>query len=261
MTHLNGIEYVDIFQISLPLITQDAVIELLLQRLRKHLATGVCFADLSTMNMAFSQPRFRYLIQEKMLILNDGTGLAWAAKHRGHPFPSNLNGTDLCPKLLSLAPYGTTVYILGGRPFISKRAREALASEFPAILFVGDHHGYLNEISEKEVIAELHRLKPRIVLVCMGNPLQVEFICRHLDDPELGGTLWLALGGFIDYYGGSLVRAPRFLRGLHLEWLSIVYQQPYKWKRYFFGAPLFFFRYLWAQWRHKHTRQKDEISS
>jgi N-acetylglucosaminyldiphosphoundecaprenol N-acetyl-beta-D-mannosaminyltransferase len=82
-------------------------------------------------------------------------------------------------------------------------------------------------------------LRPAVILVGMGNPQQVELIDRHLDDPSLRGTLWLAVGGQFDYYGGALRRAPQLLRRLRLEWLYIVMQQPHKLRRYFIGIPLY----------------------
>ncbi len=100
----------------------------------------------------------------------------------------------------------------------------------------------------------------------MGNPQQVAFIDRYLDDPELAGTLWLAIGGQLEYYGGTLRRAPALLRRLRLEWLFIVLQQPHKARRYFAGIPLFLLRCLWAERSDGHRAPagaggRDELSA
>jgi N-acetylglucosaminyldiphosphoundecaprenol N-acetyl-beta-D-mannosaminyltransferase len=163
-----------------------------------------------------------------------------------------LNGTDLCPRLFAAAAAGTGVYILGAKAGVAEVAEKVLAERFPQLAFVGHHHGYLDAASEAEVITTLRRLRPKIVLVGMGNPRQVEFIARHLDDPELPGTLWLAVGGQLDYYGGGLVRAPIWMRRVKLEWLYIVMQQPYKARRYFIGIPQFLLRCLYADFSDGH---------
>lgn len=238
---------VDILQVRFPRLTQDEVLQRLLLRLERGQTTGVCFPDMSTLNLAAEQPAFRRLLQERVLAFNDGAGLAWAARLQGRPFPANLNGTDLVPRLLDAAPAGTGVYLLGARPEVAARARQVLSQRHPRIRFVGAHQGYLDTALEAHVVDELRRLRPRIVLVAMGNPLQVQFIDRHLDDPALSGTMWLAIGGQLDYYGGTLVRAPAWMRRLRLEWLHIVMRQPYKARRYFVGIPKFLLRCTLAQ--------------
>lgn len=245
-------ESVDILGVRFPRLGVQEALELLLRRLAERRTTGVCFPDMSTLNIAADNPGFLRLLARRFLVFNDGAGLAWAARRRGRPLPANLNGTDLIPRLFDAAPPGTTVYLLGARPGVAERARGVLAGRFPQLAFVGSHHGYLDTAGEAEVVAELRQLRPRIVLVAMGNPLQVELIDRHLDEPELEGTMWFAIGGQLDYYGGTLRRAPALLRRLKLEWLFIVLQQPHKARRYFVGIPRFLLRCLLAERRGGH---------
>ena len=214
---------------------------------------AVAFPDMSTLNLAARNPEFRRLLQRRVVTFNDGAGLAFVARViRRAPFPDNLHGTDLCPMLLETLPSGTTIYVLGAPADVVDRAREALENKYPALRFVGHHHGYLDDALEASVLDELRRLRPQVVLVGMGNPLQVEFIDRHLDDPDLAGTLWLAIGGQLHYYGGGLERAPAWMIRAKLEWLHLVIRQPHKLGRYGFGIPRFIARSLWAQLRHGH---------
>lgn len=249
---------VDILRVRFPRMTQEQALRLLLLRLEQGRTTGVCFPDMSTLNLAAERPGFRRLLQGRLLTFNDGAGLAWAARLLKRPFPANLNGTDLCPRLLQGAPAGTSVYVLGARQEVVTRARDVLAQRHPHLRFVGCHHGYLDRALEEQVVQELRSLRPRIVLVAMGNPLQVEFIDRHLDDPQLGGTMWLAIGGQLDYYGGTLVRAPAWVRKVRLEWLHIVLRQPYKARRYFVGIPQFLLRCAWAQLTGGHAMPEED---
>jgi len=243
------VDAVEVLGVRFPRLGGAAVIELLLSRLHASTSTGVCFPDMSTLNLAASQPAFLHLLQTRMLVFNDGAGLAWAARRQGRPLPENLNGTDLVPRLFAAAPADTTVFLLGAQPGVAERAQQLLAARYPRLRFVGSHHGYLDAAREAQVLTTLRTLRPAIVLVAMGNPLQVEFICRHLDDPGLAGTLFLAIGGQLDYYGGTLKRAPESWRRARLEWLYIVLQQPYKAQRYFLGIPQFMLRCLLAERR------------
>ena len=250
-------DWVDVLGVRFPRLTAAAVLQLLLTRLGGTVSTGVCFPDMSTLNLAAERPEFLRRLQTRMLVFNDGAGLGWAARRQGRPLPANLNGTDLVPQLLHAAPLGTTVFLLGAQPGVAERAQAILAARFDHLQFVGSHHGYLDATSEAAVVEKLRTLRPQIVLVAMGNPRQVEFIDRHLDDAALGGTLFLAVGGQLDYYGGTLRRAPAWWRRLRLEWLYIVLQQPYKARRYFVGIPQFMLRCLAAERRGTHVAVGD----
>jgi len=178
-----------------------------------------------------------------MEIFNDGAGLGWAARQKGKPFPDNLNGTDLIPNLLSSVPTGTRVYVVGGRKRTVNAAVDKMKQHFLNVDFVGWHHGYLNSDEEAEVVKDMQSRKPHIVLVAMGNPLQIRFIVRHKDKPGFGNTLFLAVGGLLHYFSGELRRAPCWMRRYKLEWLFITLQQPHKIRRYFLGIPRFFYNF------------------
>lgn len=248
---------VDVLGVSFPRLDGASAVQFLLSRLGAATSTGVCFPDMSTLNLAAERPAFRQLLQQRMVVFNDGAGLSWAARRLGRPLPANLNGTDLVPQLLQAAPATTSVFLLGAKPGVAAQAQAVLASRFPRLRFIGSHHGYLDSATEARVVAQLRAARPAIVLVAMGNPLQIEFIDRHLDDPLLAGTLFLAVGGQLDYYGGTLKRAPQLLRRARLEWLYIVLQQPYKARRYLVGIPRFLLRCLIAEQRGTHAASAD----
>lgn len=248
---------VDVLGVSFPRLDAAKAVQFLLSRLAAATSTGVCFPDMSTLNLAAERPEFLRRLQRRMVVFNDGAGLAWAARRQGRPLPANLNGTDLVPQLLHAAPAATSVFLLGAKPGVAARAQAVLAGRFPHLRFAGSHHGYLDPATEARVVAQLRAERPKIVLVAMGNPLQIEFIDRHLDDPLLAGTLFLAIGGQLDYYGGTLKRAPQTFRNLRLEWLYIVLQQPYKARRYLVGIPQFLLRCLLAEHRGTHAANTD----
>src|SRR5262249_13624204 len=78
-----------------------------------------------------------------------------------------------------------------------------------------------------------------------GNPLQEEWITRHL--PDLRVPVSIGVGGLFDHWAGNLVRAPHWIRRAGFEWLQILLQQPRKkWRRYMLGNPKFIARALAA---------------
>ncbi len=243
---------VDILGVRFPRMTQYQLLDRLLQRVGSGPGGGICFPDMSTMNLVVRDAEFRALLNDRMEVYNDGAGLAWAARRQGLPFPDNLNGTDLVPLLLKNVPEGTRVYVIGARDDILQAAVTAMARVFPKLDFVGCHHGYLQDEEEQYLIREIQGLRPDIVLVAMGNPRQIHFIARARERFGFDHTVFLAVGGLLHYFAGDLRRAPVWLRKMRLEWLFITIQQPHKWKRYFVGIPRFLLNVL--LWERNHGK-------
>jgi UDP-N-acetyl-D-mannosaminuronic acid transferase (WecB/TagA/CpsF family) len=83
----------------------------------------LAYANAHSLNVASVNPAYRRVLDSAALVLNDGSGLAIAAKVQGKRFPDNLNGTDLTPRILELAAErDAPVFFLGGEPGIAEAA-------------------------------------------------------------------------------------------------------------------------------------------
>jgi len=61
----------------------------------------------------------------------------------------------------------------------------------------------------------------------------------------------LGVGALFDFYSGSISRAPKYMRMLHLEWLYRLLREPRRlFRRYVLGNPQFVARAL--LWRLRH---------
>ncbi|MGC4006264.1 MAG: WecB/TagA/CpsF family glycosyltransferase [Pirellulales bacterium] len=139
------------------------------------------------------------------------------------------------------AERGFKVYLLGGAEDVNADTAESLRRRYPSWNVVGRHHGFVQtEESAEPVIAEIQKLKPDVLIVAMGNPLQEQWLAKYRE--RLPVKLSFGVGGLFDYMAGRNRRAPLWIRKLGHEWLSIVLRQPHKWKRYVLGNPLFLAR-------------------
>jgi exopolysaccharide biosynthesis WecB/TagA/CpsF family protein len=254
-------EYVEITGLKFPIMTREAAIDWMLARSAAGETTGIAFPDMKTMNLIRNMPDFQKLTRERLVTLNDGGALQYVSRRRGKSFPDNLNGTDLTPQLFTKAPAGTKVFLLGTEPGQIDLAFAQMQTMWPHINFVGFHHGFFKPEEESTVMQDIIRCKPNFVLVGMGNPLQIQLIERHLDDPELQGIVWLAIGGLFAYYTGSIKRSPAWIRKMRLEWLDIVRQQPHKAKFYFLGIPAFVAAEQMAPFRDEHKNTPESLTS
>ncbi|MBS0211160.1 MAG: WecB/TagA/CpsF family glycosyltransferase [Planctomycetes bacterium] len=198
------------------------------------------YANAHTLNLAYEEPSFREVLNRATVVLGDGTGVRWAARMQGVRVQANLNGTDLVPEFLEVTSgkrFG--YYLLGSTPEIVARSAAVAAEMFPGWTQCGFHAGFLSEANESAVIDEINRVRPHLLLVAMGNPIQEKWIDRNRS--RLNARLCMGVGALVDRWAGELIRAPLWVRKLGMEWADILRRQPHKWQRYVLGNP----KYLW----------------
>jgi exopolysaccharide biosynthesis WecB/TagA/CpsF family protein len=197
----------------------------------------VAYASAHTLNIAHGDGSFRDLLRRADLILNDGSGVAIAARLQRKPFPDNLNGTDFNPRVLELAAAaGWPVFFLGARPGVSDRAAAALGALIPSLEVAGTHSGYFD--SNDDVVERIRSSGPTLLMVGMGNPLQETWLAEHLE--RTGVSVGIGVGAFFDFFSGEVPRAPSWMKRGGIEWVYRLAQEPGRmWRRYLLGNPLF----------------------
>jgi exopolysaccharide biosynthesis WecB/TagA/CpsF family protein len=202
----------------------------------------VAFANAHTLNLASTNADYRSVLKRADLVLNDGIGVALAARMLNRRFPANLNGTDFLPGLLQLAAdRGWRVFLLGGEAGTAEAASAKLRGRIPNLQVVGVDHGYLTPASNREVVSRIRASDAQVVLVGMGNPAQEYWIAANLD--ASGARLAIGVGAFLDFSAGRVARAPAWMRRARMEWIWRLIIEPRRlWRRYLVGNPLFLFR-------------------
>ncbi|MDO5302071.1 MAG: WecB/TagA/CpsF family glycosyltransferase [Tissierellia bacterium] len=178
------------------------------------------------------------LVNGADLVVADGIGLVWAAKHRKLPLKERVTGYDLSLALLKLAQKrGGGVYLLGAAPRHGQLAMERVNEKAPGTIvgahhgyFRGSHMGYNDHEEEQAVLADIRASGADILFVGLGFPKQEEWIKTHREDLE-GISIAIGNGGVIDVLSGQVKRAPEFWIRLHLEWLYRMIKEPKRLKR------------------------------
>lgn len=179
--------------------------------------------------LALSNPEFLVTAHESLFLksyLNDkvdinvadGVGVLLAAKLGGSPLRERVTGTDFVPALYKLAvARGYKIFFLGGRPGVANRAREILAERFGGDCVAGCRDGYFQEDDEQAVVQQVNESGAEVLMVCLGNPKQEQWIARNLS--ALGPRVVFGNGGALDFWAGEVKRAPEWVQGLGMEWL------------------------------------------
>jgi exopolysaccharide biosynthesis WecB/TagA/CpsF family protein len=197
------------------------------------------FANAHTLNLAWSDPAYREVLNRAHVVLNDGVGLDLYAKLVNASFLENCNGTDLFPRLFAEARREAPlrVFLFGGARGRAARAAANIEARFPGVRVVGHLHGY----GRDGVVSTINASGADVVLVGMGNPLQEKWIDENLASLQVGVVA--GVGALIDFLSGEVSRAPAFVRTVRCEWLYRLAREPRRmFRRYVLGNPTFLVR-------------------
>jgi N-acetylglucosaminyldiphosphoundecaprenol N-acetyl-beta-D-mannosaminyltransferase len=200
----------------------------------------VSFLNAHCVNVAQSDPVYRQALLASHLVLPDGVGVKLALGRQGRRMKSNLNGTDLFPKLCQELSErgGSRMFLLGGQPGVAEGVARWVAQHGPGVEVVGTQHGFFHD--DQAVLQQIRESGANLVLVALGVPLQETWVARHLQHLD---SVVLCVGGLFDFFSGRQKRAPLWVRRLSLEWAYRLWREPGRmWRRYLVGNLVFLSR-------------------
>jgi N-acetylglucosaminyldiphosphoundecaprenol N-acetyl-beta-D-mannosaminyltransferase len=83
---------------------------------------------------------------------------------------------------------------------------------------------------------------PDFLWVGLGAPKQEKWIFDHLVRVHV--PVQIGVGAAFDFHSGNILRAPKLIQRLGLEWLYRISQDPRLFKRYLTTNPIFMFLFL-----------------
>jgi N-acetylglucosaminyldiphosphoundecaprenol N-acetyl-beta-D-mannosaminyltransferase len=163
------------------------------------------------------------------LSLVDGKPLVWLARAMGTPLPAKISGSDLArPLVARAAAEGLSVFFLGAKEGVGRRAADLLVAEHPGLKVAGVVSPPLgfekDEGKNAEVVRAIRESGADLVVVALGAPKQELWMARHKD--VLAPSVLLGLGGTLDFIVGDVKRAPPWMSDAGLEWLYRLAQEP-----------------------------------
>lgn len=179
------------------------------------------------------------------LCIPDGSGLLPFLR-RVDRNAATLPGIEL-GKMLVKQKSDLSLGIVGAKQGITEQAFSFLAADAKGLRPSFLLNGYDTKLSL--LLTALKKEKPDLCFVCLGSPRQE--LLMHSLRAYSKKTLFLGLGGSLDVYAGSIPRAPRAVRALHLEWLYRMCREP----RRFRDLPMLLrFPILCAKYREENNK-------
>lgn len=182
-------------------------------------------ANAEMVMLAQSDQELATILSEASLVVPDGAGVVWAARHKGHAMPERVAGFDLVQHLLAQSAIkGYRVFMFGAAPGIAERAKQTAEKKYTGLQIVGVQHGYFTPADEEGLISAICEAKPDILLVALGVPRQEKWLARNLC--QLRVPVSIGVGGTFDVMAGTVKRAPLWMQHVNMEWLYRLLSQP-----------------------------------
>ena len=139
--------------------------------------------------------------------INRAVGTKYGAESR---FP----GTDF----FSYLPPGKTVrvYLYGSRIEHLEAAKEKIERQFPGVQIIEWTFGY-TKFDGDFLVQKINSAKADVLIVCKGCPLQEQWISENIGKLDVG--IVFGNGGAVDFWSGTVRRAPQCVIRHGLEWL------------------------------------------
>jgi N-acetylglucosaminyldiphosphoundecaprenol N-acetyl-beta-D-mannosaminyltransferase len=204
------------------------------------------YVNVHAVNLARNNRRFREIINGAFVAYCDGEGLRVGARMLGGRLPPRTVLTYWVGDLCSLMEErGLSVFFLGAREPVVRKAVAVLRERYPKLNVVGWHHGFFEKHGEasRKVVEEINQASPDLLFVGFGMPLQEYWIEENLASLRAG--IVLPAGSMIEYIAGEKKVTPTWMANSGLEWFYRLLREPRRlWKRYLLGNPLFILRVL-----------------
>ncbi len=198
--------------------------------------------------IAQKDPQFQHYLQQADILIPDGIGLVFASKilsifGKAEPLAENIPGVDVVAALLKMVQDHQSaavnrVVVVGGRDYAAKSQS---GDDLATFTYQGQTIYWLpayQDISqptpqeEAQLQADLKQLQPDLVFVAFGAPYQEQWLIEHHALlSKLKVELAMVVGGSFDFLLEKVPRAPRWVRGLGLEWLFRLINEPWRWRR------------------------------
>ncbi|WP_186725522.1 WecB/TagA/CpsF family glycosyltransferase [Planomicrobium sp. CPCC 101110] len=220
--------------------TQNDLINIILANISSGTKTVYYALNPDCMLKYWKDEEYRKIINKnENIVYVDGMGIVFSQKILGLPVAKErIATTDLFPALMGeidKRQEEVKVFLLGSKGETADKVMKSFSNKYPRVRFVGSHHGYFNKQTDSnQVIEKINKLKPDILFVGFGNPVQEKWVNAHQQEIETLSII--TCGGLFDYYSNNVKRAPLLMQKTGFEWLYRFSQEPFRlFRRYIFG--------------------------
>ena len=221
---------VGVHAIDLP--TAASIIE---SAVREGTKGYVCVTGVHGVMEAQSDPEFRHILNQSLLVTPDGMPTVWVGRMQGNSTMKRVFGPDLMLEVCRRsAGHGIRHFLYGGNPGVADELAERLRQMFPGIEVVGAFTPPFRSLVPSEKLAleaQLESALPDIIWVGLSTPKQEKFMAANFR--RLSCKIMIGVGAAFDIHTGHVKDAPQWIKDAGLQWAHRLWQEPGRlWRRY-----------------------------
>jgi N-acetylglucosaminyldiphosphoundecaprenol N-acetyl-beta-D-mannosaminyltransferase len=246
-------------------ITVESIIDAIHKACVEDIQITVANYNVHIFNLSMQIPWLYEFLQNAEIAHCDGMGILKGLDYMGLKLPIEyrVSYTVLMPEVLELCrQQKLSLFLLGHTSEHLEAALKNLRQQYPQINVDG-HHGFFdrdNQLENQAVVDKINYMKPNILLVGMGSPVQEDWIRKNRDRIKV--NVILPGGATIGRLGGIVRDSPEWIANAGLEWLYRLIQEPKRLaSRYLIGNLTFAFNLMLAKHNQLSPIQICEIDS
>ncbi|MBQ4219966.1 MAG: WecB/TagA/CpsF family glycosyltransferase [Butyrivibrio sp.] len=185
--------------------------------------------------MGRENPEYKEVLNSSAFTFADGNPIAKLQQKEGYIGAERVAGPDFMEHMFRDTTDGSVShYFYGSSEETIKELRKNLLERYPGINIAGMYSPPFRALSEEEDKADIEMINSSgadIVWIGLGAPKQEKWMLAHKD--KINGVM-MGVGAGFDFHGGTIKRAPVWIRKIGFEWLYRLFQDPERlFKRYF----------------------------
>jgi len=224
-TSVKELEKANFLGFSISIFEKDQLITFIERNVDFNLKNIYYGHSLWVISNLVKQPNI-YLYGEKAdVLITDGRLFYLIAKFHGLPIKYNISIPQLVLLTLHLANKNNwSVFVLGGKETINKKAVQNIQSKHIGIKLVKGRDGYFSEDESENIINLINQLRFNVLLIGISSPKK-EMIATIWKE-KLNTNIIIPCGGMIDVLAGKTKITPSWIKKLGLASLYRFFQEP-----------------------------------
>jgi len=217
------------------ILRQDDLFGKIIRSIEEKSSQIYTYFSFHCMNEFYENKNYSLLLLNDINVYAADFGIYLLLKILGYKSIKKFNGSDFNKLIIHYMLLSNKKYYFIGGNFTSAELQKIKPN------LSGYQNGFFKTEDESEILNNIEKSESDLVIIGMGIPKQ-EILAKKIK--EYGAKVpILCVGNFMEFYLGTVKRAPKIIRGSGLEWIFRLLTEPKRlWKRYLIGIPKFIYR-------------------
>jgi len=225
-------ERLDFLKVPLDIVPPDLLGDKINELLARQGGKNLVLLSLWDLLRARRKGEYRAYVTEAALVIPISRSVVGGAKFLTGKAPVRYMPFDFIVSLLTiLERRELSVYLLGSKPHILKKAEHNIRETFPQLRIVGRHVGAIRRAGEATLLEAIRKAAPSLILVGQGVHGEERWIARN--QAALNPALRLWCSDIFEVFAEKRRRPSRAAFDRGLEGIGFCFQRPYLFFRVF----------------------------